>query len=48
MLSTLRVLLLLSVLAYSTLCIPSLKCITYLLELKTLYETNKALCTIDL
>ncbi len=46
MLSTLKVLLILSVLAYSTHCIPSFKCLTYMLELRTLYETNKGLCKI--
>lgn len=44
MLSTPRLLLFLIVLIHSAQGLPSLKCLTYLLELKALYETNKGLC----
>lgn len=42
--STLRLFVLLVILIVNTQALPSLKCLTYLLELKTLYETNKGLC----
>ena len=45
MLSTARLLALLTILICSVQALPSLKCLTYLLDLKTLFEINKGLCT---
>lgn len=47
MLSTVKVLLIFSVLVCSTLAVPSLKCLSYLLELNSLYDINKGLCKIE-
>lgn len=42
--STLRIVILAMLMTFFGDCRPSLKCMTYLLELNTLYQTNKGLC----